>query len=90
MNMEFHIDGIEHKTQNSALVSMGSKLPFYIEVQTSKLLNLLLDLTNKMFANENTRKKARRWLFDKTRPGFYMELTALFIWVNHKKIKCNI
>jgi hypothetical protein len=74
--MEFHIDGIEHKTQNSALVPMGGKLPFYIEVQTSKLLNLLLDLTNKMSANEDTRKKARRWLFDKTRPGFYMELNA--------------
>jgi hypothetical protein len=33
-------------------------------------------LTNNNSAPENTRQKARRWLYNKTRPGFYIELNT--------------
>lgn len=65
-------NGIERRVSSNSLVSVGGKLPYYQELRTSSLLNVLL-IMSKQRGKEN-RKKINRWLFSRTRPGFYMEL----------------
>lgn len=63
--------GIEHRSSNS-LVSIGGKLPYYQELRTTSLLNVLLIMSQQK--GKANRKRINRWLFSRTRPGFYMEL----------------
>ena len=64
--------GIEHRVSSKSLVSLGGKLPYYQELRTSTLLNVLLIMSGQK--GKANRKKINRWLFSRTRPGFYMEL----------------
>lgn len=37
--------GVEHKVKGGSIVSVGGELPYYLEIQTSKLLDLLVALS---------------------------------------------
>jgi hypothetical protein len=78
VSTEFSPGGVEHRV--SGLVPIGGKLPYCREVQTSKLLDLLLDLNNELSTgggqSDAMREKANRWLFVRTRPSFYIELNS--------------
>ena len=63
--------GTEHHVSNSSLVSIGGELPYYLELRTGKLLDLLLSLGNRK--GTERRKKARKWLYSRSRPGFYFK-----------------
>ena len=64
--------GKEHNVSSSSVVSIGGKLPLYQELKTSKLLDILTIFSSS--SDKNLRKKINRWLYSRTRPGFYMEL----------------
>ena len=71
--MTFKIeDGREHHVSSNSLVSLGGKLPYYQELRTSVLLNVLITFSAKK--DRNIRKKINQWLSVRTRPGFYLEL----------------
>ena len=65
--------GKEHHVSGGSIVSINGKLPYYQELRTSVLLNVLITFSSKS-SNKDLRKKINRWLFSRTRPGFYMEL----------------
>ena len=65
-------DGKEHHVSSSSLVSINGKLPYYQELRTSILLNVLITFSEKK--GNNIRHKINQWLFSRTRPGFYLEL----------------
>lgn len=79
---EFNPGGIEHKVAGGALVPLGSHLPYYLELRTGKLLDVLLVLfpSQSNHANRQTelRSKISKWLYTKTRPGIYIELDSHF------------
>lgn len=62
----------EHQVASSSLVSINGKLPYYQELRTSILLNVLVTFSGKK--DKNIRKKINQWLSVRTRPGFYLEL----------------
>jgi very-short-patch-repair endonuclease len=74
--MTFSLEGKEHKAKGSPMVPIGGELPYYVELTTSKLLNLLLDIFKDKVKGSRSafRKKINQYLYPKTRPGFYMEL----------------
>jgi very-short-patch-repair endonuclease len=65
-------NGKEHQVSSSSLVSINGKLPYYQELRTSTLLNVLTTFSSKQ--DKNLRKKINQWLYSRTRPGFYLEL----------------
>jgi hypothetical protein len=67
------VPGIEHQVKGSSLVPVGGKLPYYLEVQTGKLLDLLVVISRENNNDRNLRTKMRNYLVSKTRPGFYLE-----------------
>ena len=67
-------DGKEHRVSSNSLVSLGGKLPYYQELRTSVLLNVLITFSAKK--DRNIRKKINQWLYSRTRPGFYLELNG--------------
>jgi hypothetical protein len=67
------VPGIEHQVKGSSLVPVGGKLPYYLEVQTGKLLDLLVVISRENNNDRNLRTKIRNYLYSKTRPGFYLE-----------------
>jgi len=69
-------NGIERQTADS-LVSLGGKLPYKLEIRTTDLLNLLQNLYTEHFQKlgKEARKKINSWLYTRTRPGFYFELS---------------
>jgi hypothetical protein len=79
---EFNPGGIEHRVAGGALVPLGGQLPYYLELRTGKLLDVLLVLfSSQINHNKNQRvlrEKINRWLFTKTRPGIYIELHSHF------------
>ena len=71
---EFSLDGVEHRV-SSSLVPIGSKLPNFIEVPTSKLLDIFIDLYQKQdISRSKLRTKLNQWLYRRTKPNFYVEL----------------
>ena len=66
-------NGREHHVSSSSLVSLGGKLPYYHELRTSVLLNVLITFSSKQ-DKKTIRKKINQWLYSRTRPGFYLEL----------------
>ena len=64
------LQGIEHNSNESAIAPIGGKLPYSLELQSSKILDILLTL----LPTQKNRTQANSWLYTKTRPGFYMEL----------------
>jgi len=71
---EFSPEGVEHQV-SSSLVPIGGKLPNFIEVQTGKLLNILIDLPQNPDVNRSQlRSKINKWLYTRTRPNFYIEM----------------
>jgi hypothetical protein len=63
----------EHQLNSSALVPIGGRLPYYQELRTGKILDFLISLFREQ-NKENLREKLRRWLYARTRPGFYVEI----------------
>ena len=64
------LQGIEHQSSESAIAPIGGKLPYSLEITSSKVLDVLLAL----FPGKATRKQLNNFLYSRTRPGFYMEL----------------
>lgn len=65
--------------KGSGLVPIGGLLPYYLELPTGKLLNVLIELFSTAAATQGVnpkqlRTKLNKWLYPKTRPGFYLEL----------------
>ena len=53
--------GIEHRVSSSnAIVSLCGKLPFYQELRTSSLLNVLIIMSKQR--GKESRKRINRWL----------------------------
>jgi very-short-patch-repair endonuclease len=76
---DFDLEGTERRTTGGAMVSIGGKLPHCFEVPTSKLLDVIVQLSPRgRNADTKERKKLRKALnqkiYTKTRPGFYMEV----------------
>ncbi len=71
---DFELKGQEHKVPRSNLVPIGGKLPYHLEVQTNKLLDLLTaTYPNSELRRPEFRKKVNDWLSVRIRPGFYFE-----------------
>lgn len=68
--MVFEIEGQEHLV-SSSLVPIGGKLPFYLEMRTSRLLDFLQTLFK---PEKDLRKRISKWLSSRTRLGFYLEI----------------
>jgi hypothetical protein len=68
------VQGIEHKFKGNSIVPIGGKLPYYLELQTSKLLDLLVVISKKNDNDRNLRTKINRYLYSKTTPGYYVEI----------------
>lgn len=64
----FNPTGREHNLSERAIVSIGSKLPHYVELRTSALLDFLV----RKFPEYN-RRVISNWLTIRIRPGFYQE-----------------
>ena len=64
------LQGVEHKGNESAIAPIGGKLPYSLELQSSKVLDVLVAL----FPGKATRKQLNGFLYSRTRPGFYIEL----------------
>jgi len=72
---EFNPNGIEHQV-SSSLVPIGDKLPNYIELSTSKVLNVFMSLYQKTDIDHAVmRKKINDWLYRRTKPSFYAEMS---------------
>ena len=69
--------GTEHHNANS-LVSLGGKLPYKLEIRTTDLLTLLENLYPQNFkkVGKGARNKINKWFYNRSRPGFYFELSA--------------
>lgn len=77
------LEGNEHDTGDNALVPIGGKLPYCFEVPTSKLLDVFIALSPRSRSlSAKERKKLRQQvnskLYNKTRPGFYLEISTAF------------
>jgi len=74
--------GGDHSTSTHALVAMSGKLPYCYQVPTSKLLDIIVALAPGCRNLDSNRKKQARKalsqkLYNKTRPGFYREISAI-------------
>ena len=72
-------DDLNHLPESSGIVPIGGELPFNIQIQTSKLLDILTSLSPG-FQHLDSRQR-REWrtklgrkLYPWTRPGFYKRL----------------
>lgn len=65
----------EHQLNSNALVPIGGQLPYYQELRKSKLLDFLQTLFKEADRRE-VRRKLDRWLYARSRPGFYVEIFA--------------
>lgn len=77
---ELCFEGVERQVDGGALVPIGSNLPYRLELRTSILLNVLLELFSSRISQSGKRsdikKKITSWLYVRTRPGFYIELSS--------------
>ena len=76
------LDSGDHSTSTHALVAMSGKLPYCYQVPTSKLLDIIVALAPGARNLDSTRKKQARKtlsqkLYNKTRPGFYREISTI-------------
>lgn len=76
MSSEFNPSGREYRNQSNNLVSISGKLPYYMELQTGKILDVFCQLYKANLPTDRrlARDKIRGWLYNRTRPGFYIEL----------------
>jgi Protein of unknown function (DUF559) len=65
-------NGIEHRVSSNSIVSLGGKLPYYQELRTKILLDVLFIIYEQK--SVGGRKKINQWLYSRTRPGLYLEL----------------
>ena len=74
MTAMLSLSSTEHQLKSSTLVPINSQLSYNRELQTGRLLDLLTCL----FKNpdkKGLRKKLNTWLYSRTRPGFYAEIS---------------
>lgn len=72
--MDFSIEGVEHKVDSASLVPIGGRLPYRLEVRTSKILDFLVGITLVQKSGKDLRKRINAYLFARTKPGFYIEI----------------
>ncbi|MBD2771394.1 DUF2726 domain-containing protein [Iningainema tapete] len=74
--LEFNIEaGVEHRVSGGSLIPLGGQLPYYLEMQTSKLLDVLVGIAFTIQrTDQNLRQRINRYLYSRTRPGFYLEI----------------
>lgn len=80
----------EHKVKSHQIVSLGGKLPYFLELQTGKILDVLLDFFKNHPNLPTNRKEARNkinaLLYRNTRPNCYLELNKkLHLAYAHQK-----
>jgi very-short-patch-repair endonuclease len=73
------LEGSERNTQSNALVAIGGKLPHCFQVPTSKLLDVIVAFSPRCRTLDTKqrrqfRQKVGQKLYNKTRPGFYLEV----------------
>jgi very-short-patch-repair endonuclease len=78
--LNFNLEGTEHQGNSNAIVPIGGKLPHCFEVETGKFLDIVMALspkTRELSAKQKIKKRKELYgrLYNKTRPGFYAELT---------------
>ncbi|MBW4540665.1 MAG: endonuclease domain-containing protein [Myxacorys chilensis ATA2-1-KO14] len=76
------LEGNEHNTQSNALVAIGGKLPNCFQVSTGKLLDVIVAFSPRYRSldakqGRQFRQTLRQKLYNKTRPGFYLEVGEL-------------
>lgn len=73
---DFNPNGKEHYTRGTNLVPIGGKLPYYLELQTGKILDIFITLFQDKLPRDRkqARTKINNWLYNRTRHGFYFEL----------------
>lgn len=78
--LELGFEGIERQIDGGALVPIGGHLLYCLELRSSALLNVLLELFSSQISQggrrAELRKKINNWLYARTRPGFYIELSS--------------
>lgn len=87
---DFSLGEKEHNVKSSQIISLGGKLPYYLELPTGKILDVLLELFQNSSSLPKNRKEARskinHWLYNRTRPGCYVELgKKLHLAYGHQK-----
>jgi hypothetical protein len=77
MVSEFNPRGREYQNQGNNLVSISGKLPYYMELQTGKILDIFCQLYKANLPTDRklARTKINGWLYNRTRPGFYIDLS---------------
>jgi very-short-patch-repair endonuclease len=88
MISEFNPSGKEYQNKGNNLVSISGKLPYYMELQTGKVLDIFCHLYKDHLPPERktARTKINGWLYNRTRPGFYFELANdLHLAYGHQK-----
>jgi len=83
MTTDLNFDGNKATEQNGPLVTVGGKLPHSFQVPTSKVIDVLIALSPRSQGltgkqRQKFRKTISQKLYNKTRPGFYFEMTASF------------
>ncbi|MBL1176824.1 endonuclease domain-containing protein [Pantanalinema sp. GBBB05] len=81
--VNLNLDGNEHNTGDNTLVPIGGKLPYCFEVPTSKLLDVFIALSPRsrnltVKQRKKLRQQVNSKLYNKTRPGFYLEISTAF------------
>jgi hypothetical protein len=71
------LEGTEHRV-NDSLVPIGGKLPYFQELQTGKLLDVLITFVPGEKRSKDIRQRINKWLYPKTRPGYYLEINDNF------------
>lgn len=70
-----NISGVETEHRSDALIPIGGKLPHYLELRTSLLLNCLQALVPNAAGSQN-RKRLSASLASRARIGMYLEVNA--------------
>jgi hypothetical protein len=85
---DFNPQNKEHQTKGNNLVPIGGKLPYYLELQTGRVLDILIQLFQHQLPKNRSeaRNKIKNWLYNRARPGCYLELGQHFhIAYGHQK-----
>jgi hypothetical protein len=72
---DFNMVGKEYRADSTSIVPIGGLLPYYIETRKSRLLDFLVNIVvDTQSSNQSLRKRIDKYLYSKSRPGFYLEI----------------
>lgn len=70
------LGGQVRQLKDAPLVSIGGKLPLKLDINTSRLLDLMTYFLGDQIKAKDKRKQINNWLYTRARPGFYVEFDA--------------